>query len=124
MPNEVTEEEFTEIERYVVLLYCRTSDILSVNEARKYFFAHGDRQISNISPTKDALRQHVNRAAYQAGHIWGQAPTASPTVPSPGDWSWTGSKESGWSPLWIKLQEASKGCQELIRCHCKTVQVL
>ena len=60
------------LERFVVLLYKRTSPLQKVNEARKILFACGNRQIENIPPTRAALFQHAKRALFQAGHIWGK----------------------------------------------------
>ena len=102
-----------EIERFVVLLYKKTSQLCKVNEARNIFFSAG-RKIQNVPPTKAALVQHVERAVYQAGHIWGQVLVASPVLPSPSDWGWVQVGEK-WHPYWISLEEASKACQELIR---------
>ena len=79
----ISTEDMEEIERYVVLLYQRTSPLCQVNEARKQMFATGNRKIENIPRTKDALEQHVKRAAYQAGHIWGQSLIGLPQTPSP-----------------------------------------
>ena len=58
------------LERYVVLLYSRTLQLTEVNEARQQVFSHDNRKLENISPSHAALCQHVNRVAYQAGHIY------------------------------------------------------
>ena len=70
-----------EVERFVVLLYNRTSDPSCVNEARKRMFAFNNREIHHIPPTRAALKQHVKRSAYQAGLAWGEAFLADPLVP-------------------------------------------
>ena len=82
-PQEVTDNDMEEI---VVLLYSRTSQIVTVNAARKQLFAYGNRKLENIPPLRAALEQHVKRASFQAGHIWGQALIASPSLPSPSEW--------------------------------------
>ena len=87
-PAEVTNDHMDEIERFFVVLYKRTSPLKKVNEARKQLFAQGNRKVENIPPTKEALRQHVKRAVFQAGHIWGQSQIANPVIPSPADWGW------------------------------------
>ncbi|XP_063958716.1 uncharacterized protein LOC135154779 [Lytechinus pictus] len=97
-PFEVTNDDMDTIERFFVVLYSRTSSLKKVNEARKQLFAQGNRQLENIPPTKEALRQHVKRAVYQAGHIWGQSQKANPELPSPADWGWTKDDE-GWHPF-------------------------
>jgi len=60
-------------ERFVVLMYRRTSSNSTVNQKHKELFTSLNRSIDNIPPTSAALTQHVLRAAYQAGHCWGQA---------------------------------------------------
>ena len=116
-PAELTDDDMDTIERFFVLLYNRTSSLKKVNEARKQMFAKGNRQLENIPPTREALRQHAKRAVYQAGHIWGQSQTANPDMPSPAEWGWK-KNDDGWHPFWTVLPEASKGCRELIRCKC------
>ena len=74
-------DDLNAIERYVVLLYQRTSALSRVNEARKQLFAQ-NRNMESIPPTLRALEQHVKRAVYQAGHIWGQSLIGEPDVPS------------------------------------------
>ena len=72
IPDEVTEADLKELERYVVLLYSRTSHLTDVNEARKHLFSYCNRNLENIPPSRAALLKHVKRAAYQAGYVWGQ----------------------------------------------------
>jgi len=81
-PTQISLDEMEQIERYVVLLYQRTSALSHVNEARKQLFTH-NRKMVNIPPTLHALEQHVKRAVFQAGHIWGQSFIGEPNVPSP-----------------------------------------
>ena len=109
---------FEKIERYVVLLYSKTSDATQVNEARQKLFIKGTRSLENIPPTKGALVQHVHRAILQAGYIWGQTLISQQDVPSPTNWGWEKS-EDGWVPKWTELPEASVACYELIHCGCK-----
>ena len=102
----------------MVVMYSRTCPQQTVNEARQVLFAQGNKSIENIPPTKAALPQHIKRAAYQAGHVWGQALEPMQELPSPAEW---GSQQppGGWSPKWTMLAEASKACSELISCGCK-----
>jgi len=117
MPSEISETSMSLLERFVVLIYSRTSDIMGVNEARKQLFTQKSRSLENIPPTLAALKQHVKRAAFQA-NVWNQTLCASPELPSPSDWGWT--KEGAvWQPLWTTLPEASESCYELIHCGCK-----
>jgi hypothetical protein len=72
-----------------------------------------------IRPTSAALRQHVLRAAYQAGQVWGRSLTDEDNVPSPADWGWV-KKAEIWTPIWSELPEVWQDCRELDKCGCKT----
>ena len=105
------------IERFVVLLYSRTSSQTTVNKARQELSSKGNRT-ENIPPTQAALLQHTRRAVYQAGHIWGNAPVPKPTLPSPSDWGWQ-KIENEWKAVWTLLPQAQQICYKLIHCGCK-----
>jgi len=55
----VSEEQISQLERFVILLYDKTSECAHVNEEERYFFVKG-RQIDRIPPTKAALRSCVD----------------------------------------------------------------
>ena len=59
MENDISESTLSVLERFVVLLYDRTSDHENVNDARKWLFTKISRTLKNIPPTQAALRQHV-----------------------------------------------------------------
>ena len=109
-----------DLEHFVVLLYDRTSECISVNDARHDLFARGNRQIENIPPTKASLHQHILRAVYVSSYIWGQSLQKQPNIPSPANWGWQ-KDEAGkaWRPIWTTLPQAQDVCRELIRCGCK-----
>ena len=88
-PSEVSDTNMATLERFVVLLYDRTSEKTVVNDARKQMFVKKGRQFDTIPPTRVALLEHSKRAVLQAGYIWGQALIPNPTLPSPQDWGWT-----------------------------------
>ncbi len=105
-PTGISEESMKAMERYVILLYDRTSTCTDINEARKKLFAKKS-SVLRIPPTRAALEQHVKRAAFQGGHVWGQTLLAQPVIPSPCDWGWI--KTDGlYEPHWNTLPEASK----------------
>ena len=87
LPARVTEEAMKAIERFVILLYDKTSTCTDVNKARKKLFAKNS-SVQRISPTYAALEQHVKRAAFQGGHVWGQVLVPQPALLSPSDWGW------------------------------------
>ena len=43
----------------------------------------------------------------------------NPELPSPSEWGWALSEADAWKPQWTTLPEASKVCQELVKCGCK-----
>ena len=65
-PTQISLDEMEQIERYVVLLYQRTSALSHVNEARKQLFTHKSK-MENIPPTLHALEQHVKRVVFRQG---------------------------------------------------------
>ena len=118
-PCEVSSTDMEQIERFVVLLYQRTSALNQVNEARLHLFTQ-NRKMDYIPPTFHALEQHLKRAVYQAGHIWGQCLVANPELPSPSLWGWNkANNDNTCTPCWSTLPEAAKACQELLKCGCK-----
>lgn len=117
VPQEVSDDNLLLIERFFVLLYDRTSTVMKVNSMRQHLFSKRARTLEHIPPTEAALRQHTLRAAYQAGHIWGQTLAKQPVIPSPEGWGWK--REGDWKPIWTTLNQAQDICYELIRCGCK-----
>ena len=87
MPSDVSEESMSLLERFVVLMYDRTSDIMEVNDARKQLLAHKSKALDNIPPTQSALHQHIKRPSLQA-NCWNQTMVLNPELPSPSDWGW------------------------------------
>ena len=61
------EEHLEKVERYVILMHDRTSDLHSVNEIRRHLFTKTNRSSENLPPTLDALLQHLKRSMYQEG---------------------------------------------------------
>ena len=118
-PEIITEESLAVLERFVVLLYDRTSSLLKVKEARQELFCKKSREFDSIPPTKAALEQHIRRAVLQGAHTWGQTLLCQPALPSPADWGWQ-RQARRWSPYWTTLKQAKDTCYELIHCGYKT----
>ena len=55
MEEEISETVMSVLERYVVLLYDRTSDLVQVNDARKQLFAQKSRSLENIHYKKKGI---------------------------------------------------------------------
>ena len=85
-PSKIEESDLEILEKFVVLMYDRSSSVASVNEARLALFARKQRSCDLIPPTQGALTEHAKRAAYQAGHIWSQAIVHQPEAQCPSEW--------------------------------------
>ena len=99
-PVAVTDEDLQVLEEFVVLMYDKSSSYKSVNEAQLDLFARKQRAYDSIPPTSAALKEHCKRAAYQAGHIWGQSLLCSPGLPS----------SVHWGKKWAEYTETSTWC--------------
>ena len=98
------------LQRFVVLMYDRTSEATKLNDARRQLFTQKSRTLENIPPTQVALKQHIKRTCYQA-NCWNQALVLDPEMPEPSDWGWV-KEPSGWQPIWTILPEASTSCHD------------
>ena len=70
-------------------LYDNNPDITSVNASRLELFYYKGKDFKHMPPSRDALYLHTLRAAYQAGHVWGQTLISCPQLQDPSDWGWT-----------------------------------
>ena len=86
------------IQRFVVLIYDRTSSSENLDEARLHLFAQKGKQIEAIPLTEAALLQHTKRAIYQGALIWGNALEPKPDIPSPADLGWIKKNGQLWEP--------------------------
>ena len=110
-------ENFKKIQRFIIVMYSRSSSHTEVNKARHALFAAG-RAIESIPPTEAALEQHMKRATLQCS-IWRQSLQRDPTRPSPDKWGWEKNQKGYWAPVWSLLPVVSAALQQLIRCGCK-----
>lgn len=116
-PPTVGDNELDVLEKFVVMMYDRSSTVTSVDDDRLEMFARKQRPYEAIPPTRAALLQHVKRAAYQAGCIWGQTILRQPETQSPADWGWTKSGDA-WKVFWSALPPIAESCQQLTKCGC------
>ena len=121
-PPNVPKTVMESLERFVVLMYDRTSELQGADAARRYLFFKKSREIWNIPPTAaaQALLEHTKTAAVQAGHIWGQCLVHYPCVLSPGD---LGSEmcDGQWEVVSGQRSPRQQrlNCYELLSCKCK-----
>ena len=117
-PSAITDEALEVLEKFVIVLYDRTSADVRVNDSRRHLFTNKGRAIENIPPTQAALLEHSRRAAYQAGHCWAQCLIPNPMLPDPSKWGWQDDNGT-WKPLWTVRGEAMKSMLQLLHCGCK-----
>ena len=118
LPEHTSDGCMETIERFTVLLYDRTSRVTKVNEVREKLFKKKARTLENIPPTKASLLQHVKRAVFQGGYIWGQTLLKQPTLPPPSRWGWQ-LENDRWVSYWMTLPQVKDTCYEPIHCGCK-----
>ena len=117
-PEDIDETTRELLERFVVLMYDKTSPLTSVNLLRKELFTRG-RSIEKIPPTSGTLLQHDRRAAFQGGHCWGKTADKQMLLPPPELWGWHKKSVDGqYVLLWTLDPIASKACKQLIKCNC------
>ena len=75
-------DHFKTIQRFVILMYSRTSTQKQVNEARLQLYFQRNNNIETVPPTENALLLHAKRAIYQSG-IWSKCLEAHSNLPSP-----------------------------------------
>ena len=118
-PPTVNDYEMDILEKFVVIMYDRSSTATGVNNARLDMFARKQRPYQAIPPTRSALLQQVKRAAYQAGCVWSQSTLRQPETQSPADWGWAKNGDL-WNVVWTTLPPIVESCQQLTKCGCKS----
>lgn len=106
------------LERFIVLLYDRTSDCTDLDSSRKQLFTKRNRTLEHLPPTSNAFEQHVKRTVFQSTHCWSYCLKQHMPVIDPGLWGWN-RQDDRWMPVWMTIPEVSEMCRELIHCCCK-----
>jgi hypothetical protein len=68
--NGVNETDLHILERFVILMYDRTSECTDLDVARKQLFTKNSKMLEMLPPSSSAFVQHVKRAVHQAVHCW------------------------------------------------------
>ena len=121
-------DAFNVIQRFVILMYSRTSEFEKVNDARLDMFFKNTQDVQTIPPTSNALLQHTRRAIFQAG-VWSRCLEPQQNLPSPEEFGWKKTSHTSsvtpargtmpmWEPVWHTNGEATKEIRELIKCAC------
>ena len=69
--KKLNDKAFSDIERFVSILYSRDDDVRDLNEVRYNLFVKNN-SIEALPPTRVALRLHAKRANFQC-YVWKQA---------------------------------------------------
>ena len=108
-PKEIPDDAVNIIERFVRLLFDRTSTCTKVDHARRKFFPR-KHLVQQIPPTRAALEEHGKRAVCQGDHIWRKKLIPDPVLPSPTDWGW------------VKTEGTKSGCRNCYKCKKAALQ--
>ena len=84
---EPAEEDNEIIERFVCVMYDRSTKYANVNKCRQYLFTRMSRSIENCPPTSNILEQHIKRSQLQTS-IWVNALMKEDIVVDPTQWGW------------------------------------
>ena len=118
-PISVDGGDIQKLEHFVALLYDKSSTSTSIDTTRKELFMQRGVQWDHLPPTSEALKQHILRAAYQGGVVWGQSLKQNAQLPSPEFWGWNKKAGGGWTIHWTDLSPIPDVCKELCKCSCK-----
>ncbi|KAK3912859.1 Chromosome-associated kinesin KIF4 [Frankliniella fusca] len=113
----LSDDTISLLEKYTIRLYDSKTKLNNINTVRRDLY-DGVKTLTMIPATRDSLRQHTLRAAYQAGQVWGQAHLPNPAPSDPTRWGW---KKDGEKlvPLWSTLPDVWEKCQLKKKCSCK-----
>ena len=115
----VNDNEVDILQKFVVMMYDKSSTATGVNNARLDMFARKQRPYQAIPPTRSALLQHIKRDPYQAGCIWSQSTLRQPETQSPADWGWAKNGDL-WNVVWTMLPPIVESCQQVTKCGIKS----
>ena len=114
--SSISARDFKYLQRFVCIMYRKSSPHVKVNEARHAMFAEGI-AIEHIPPTEGALMQKAKRALLQS-IPWHYALDLCPPKPPAQNFGWK--KVNGkWKPHWSDLSIVVDSIRNLISCGCK-----
>ena len=75
----------------------------------------------SLPPSLGALREHVKRAAFVAGHLWGRANHLCPELPDYSNWGWEFRIDGMIMPVWtiITSDDAYKNLKRPVDAEIK-----
>ena len=71
-----------------------------------------------LPPSQGALKQHILRSAFVAGHLWGKADEPNPILPDVTEWGLCYSDNEDLIPVWTLQHDDTvyKACKK--KCNC------
>ena len=104
------------VERFVSLMYDKTSTLCRVNDTRKYLFTKRERKLETIPPTQAALKEHTKRAILQT-LLWKEAVIPQPEDHNPEDWGYI--QRRYIQPFLDSYTRSIKNLQWVVKCGCR-----
>ena len=118
-PADVSPNVMNLLESYVLDLYGSKHTTLGAGGLDKYNKSTPN-DLRSLTPSKEALLQHVLRASYQAGYLWWQS-VEELKIPDPEQWDWKlDSMEVLFQPLWTTAHSSVTVKDFSMICSCKT----
>lgn len=117
-PTEIPQELMATIERFVMLLFDRSSACTEADTARRKLFALRH-NAGSIPPTKAALEEHVKRSSTPRRPRVGSRLVSRPALLSPCKWGWSKTPEGDYEPFWTCPPDAGQSSYEPVACKCK-----
>ena len=110
----------SKLQEFTCRMYAASSKTCKVNILRHEMFLskRGEVDSSTLPPCEDSLKQHIQRANYQAG-VWRGALLPMPNIPEPDGHGWIKRADGGLDLDWIHGQVAPDAVLELLACQCK-----
>lgn len=113
-PNSTPENIFKAGERYTLKLYGAPQSLTNIDEYRYLLFTRktaGNKfKLACLPPSKEALKQHINRTYHQVQMWHGEEKNAK-------DWGWQTTR-NGLQPIFSWNEPAPKCILEKITCAC------
>lgn len=110
---------FNVIQEFTCLLYCRNTQLTSVNELRYNMFCakKGNIESGQLPPCEDTLQQHSLQENYQTA-IKKCSPQTFPDIPEPSGHEWVVDENGNLNIQWMTGPHAPDIVLTLICCKC------
>ena len=111
----------SKLQEFTCRMYAASSKTCKVNILRHEMFLSKRGEVDSSThthPCEDSLKQHMQRANYQAG-VWRGALMPMPDIPEPDGHGWIKIADGGLDLDWIHRQVAPDAVLELLACQCK-----